>query len=85
MTWLLTTNSILVHKIGEESKIILIAIGVTGAFSINRFPALRGAPLTVHGDGRQRRCFCHVADLVAGADREERLGRRRRERDDPLR
>jgi UDP-glucose 4-epimerase len=27
--------------------------------------ALRGAPLTVHGDGRQRRCFCHVADLVA--------------------
>jgi UDP-glucose 4-epimerase len=26
--------------------------------------ALRGVPLTVHGDGRQRRCFCHVADLV---------------------
>jgi UDP-glucose 4-epimerase len=26
--------------------------------------ALRGAPLTVHGDGRQSRCFCHVADLV---------------------
>jgi len=28
--------------------------------------ALCGVPLTVHGDGHQRRCFCHVADLVAG-------------------
>jgi UDP-glucose 4-epimerase len=27
--------------------------------------ALRGVPLTVHGDGRQRRCFCHVEDTVA--------------------
>ena len=26
--------------------------------------ALRGEPLTVHGDGRQTRCFCHVADVV---------------------
>jgi UDP-glucose 4-epimerase len=26
--------------------------------------ALSGAALTVHGDGRQRRCFCHVVDLV---------------------
>jgi len=26
--------------------------------------ALAGAPLSVHGDGRQRRCFCHVADVV---------------------
>lgn len=26
--------------------------------------ALRGEPLTVHGDGRQRRSFCHVADAV---------------------
>lgn len=26
--------------------------------------ALRGAPLTVHGDGAQRRCFCHVDDVV---------------------
>lgn len=26
--------------------------------------ALRGAPLSVHGDGRQTRCFCHVADIV---------------------
>jgi nucleoside-diphosphate-sugar epimerase len=26
--------------------------------------ALRGAPLTVFGDGRQRRCFCHVDDTV---------------------
>jgi UDP-glucose 4-epimerase len=27
--------------------------------------ALAGADLTVHGDGSQTRCFCHVADTVA--------------------
>jgi UDP-glucose 4-epimerase len=26
--------------------------------------ALRGEPITVHGDGTQRRCFAHVADVV---------------------
>jgi UDP-glucose 4-epimerase len=26
--------------------------------------ALEDQPLTVYGDGRQRRCFCHVADVV---------------------
>lgn len=26
--------------------------------------ALTGQPLTVYGDGRQARCFCHVADIV---------------------
>lgn len=26
--------------------------------------ALAGEPLTVHGDGRQTRCFCHVADVI---------------------
>ncbi len=26
--------------------------------------ALAGEPLTVHGDGSQRRCFCHVEDVV---------------------
>ena len=26
--------------------------------------ALRGEPLTVHGDGSQRRCFCAVGDVV---------------------
>jgi UDP-glucose 4-epimerase len=26
--------------------------------------ALSGEPLSVYGDGRQRRCFCHVADVV---------------------
>jgi UDP-glucose 4-epimerase len=37
--------------------------------------ALAGAPLTVYGDGRQKRCFCHVADVVralAGLLEEER-------------
>jgi UDP-glucose 4-epimerase len=27
--------------------------------------ALAGAPLEIHGDGTQTRCFCHVADTVA--------------------
>jgi UDP-glucose 4-epimerase len=26
--------------------------------------ALKGSPITVYGDGTQRRCFCHVADVV---------------------
>ncbi len=26
--------------------------------------ALRAEPLTIHGDGRQTRCFCHVSDVV---------------------
>jgi UDP-glucose 4-epimerase len=26
--------------------------------------ALRGMPITVHGDGTQTRCFCHVKDVV---------------------
>jgi UDP-glucose 4-epimerase len=28
--------------------------------------ALNGRPLTVHGDGRQTRCFCYVDDTVRG-------------------
>ncbi len=28
--------------------------------------ALRGAPLTVHGDGRQTRSFCYIDDMVEG-------------------
>ena len=28
--------------------------------------ALSGAPLTVHGNGTQKRCFCHVEDAVRG-------------------
>jgi UDP-glucose 4-epimerase len=27
--------------------------------------ALAGRPITVHGDGTQTRCFCHVGDVVA--------------------
>ncbi|SIN76164.1 NAD-dependent epimerase/dehydratase family protein [Vannielia litorea] len=28
--------------------------------------ALKGVPLTIYGDGRQTRSFCHVRDMVAG-------------------
>jgi UDP-glucose 4-epimerase len=28
--------------------------------------AVAGEPLTVYGDGRQSRCFCHVSDVVDG-------------------
>ncbi len=28
--------------------------------------ALKGAPLTIHGDGTQKRVFCHVNDAIAG-------------------
>ena len=39
----------------------------TSAWSCPRFvrQALRGDPLTVHGDGQQQRSFCHVHDTVA--------------------
>lgn len=35
--------------------------------------ALRGEPLTVHGDGRQTRCFTYVSDTVEGTLRAARL------------
>ena len=42
----------------------------TGAYGmvVPRFvrAALRGEPLVVYGSGEQRRCFCHVADVVGG-------------------
>ena len=28
--------------------------------------AIAGRPITVYGDGTQRRCFCHVSDVVRG-------------------
>ena len=40
--------------------------------------ALAGKPLRVYGDGKQTRCFCHVADVVAALllllEREETYG-----------
>ena len=40
----------------------------TGAYGmvLPRFvaQAVAGTPITVYGDGRQRRCFCHVSDAV---------------------
>jgi len=40
----------------EDGRVIVNFIG----------QALRGEPLTVYGDGRQTRSFCHVSDLVRG-------------------
>ena len=40
--------------------------------------ALAGEPLTVHGDGNQRRCFCHVGDVVVAARRPDDARRRLR-------
>lgn len=31
--------------------------------------ALLGHPITVYGDGRQQRCFCHVLDVVEALDK----------------
>jgi len=31
--------------------------------------AINDEPVTVHGDGRQTRCFCHVSDVVDGITR----------------
>jgi UDP-glucose 4-epimerase len=31
--------------------------------------ALRGAPITVFGDGTQTRCFAHVSDVIGALDR----------------
>lgn len=43
------------------------------------FPqALAAQPITVYGDGEQRRCFCHVRDVVQALtpllDREDLYG-----------
>ena len=37
--------------------------------------ALRGEPLTVYGDGRQRRSFCHVSDIADGIIAVQERGR----------
>lgn len=41
--------------------------------------ALSGQPITVYGNGEQRRCFCHVRDVVrtlcALLDREDLAGK----------
>jgi len=31
--------------------------------------ALKGEPLQVNGDGTQRRCFCHVGDIVEALEK----------------
>jgi len=40
--------------------------GYASVVAIMIAQALRGDPITVHGDGSQTRCFTHVADMVEG-------------------
>ena len=42
--------------------------------------ALAGAPLEIHGDGTQTRCFCHVADTIRALRGADGRPRRRRAR-----
>jgi UDP-glucose 4-epimerase len=70
-------DEILAHAYWREQGLPTIVVRLfncvgprqTGAYGmvLPRFvrQALRGEPLTVYGDGRQRRCFCHVHDTVA--------------------
>jgi nucleoside-diphosphate-sugar epimerase len=62
------------NKSGTDLRIIrpFNAIGMYQSadlgFVIPRFfsAALRGEPITVYGDGTQRRAFCHATDIVSG-------------------
>ena len=46
----------------------LLADRVEGprALAIVARQALRGEPITVHGDGKQTRCFTYISDTIAG-------------------
>ncbi len=69
-------DEILAHAYGRERGLSVVVVRLfncvgprqTGAYGmvVPRFvrQALRGEDLTVYGDGRQRRCFCHVTDTV---------------------
>lgn len=73
----LTAEHILMNRAMDESFEIRIVrpFNVAGewqsahlGFVIPKFfeAAMQNAPLTVYGDGQQRRSFCHVSDLVKG-------------------
>ena len=69
-------DEVLAHAYGRDRGISVVVVRLfncvgprqTGAYGmvVPRFvrQALRGEDLTVYGDGRQRRCFCHVTDTV---------------------
>jgi UDP-glucose 4-epimerase len=41
--------------------------GYASVVAVMIVQALRGEPITVHGDGSQTRCFTHVSDMAEGA------------------
>lgn len=69
-------DEVLAHAYGRDRGISVVVVRLfncvgprqTGAYGmvVPRLvrQALRGEDLTVYGDGRQRRCFCHVTDTV---------------------
>jgi UDP-glucose 4-epimerase len=69
-------DEVLAHAYGRDLGLSVVVVRLfncvgprqTGAYGmvVPRFvrQALRGEDLTVYGDGRQRRCFCHVTDSV---------------------
>jgi nucleoside-diphosphate-sugar epimerase len=69
-------DEILAHAYGRDRGLSVVVVRLfncvgprqTGAYGmvVPRFvrQALRGDDVTVYGDGRQRRCFCHVTDTV---------------------
>jgi UDP-glucose 4-epimerase len=69
-------DEILAHAYGRDRGLSVVVVRLfncvgprqTGAYGmvVPRFvrQALRGEDVTVYGDGRQRRCFCHVTDTV---------------------
>jgi UDP-glucose 4-epimerase len=69
-------DEILAHAYGRDLGLSVVVVRLfncvgprqTGTYGmvVPRFvrQALRGEDLTVYGDGRQQRCFCHVTDSV---------------------
>ena len=65
--------TLILNASGEASTVVARLFNCVGARQSDAYgmvmptlvrQALRGQPLTVHGDGQQRRCFSHVADVV---------------------
>ncbi|MHB1987956.1 MAG: NAD-dependent epimerase/dehydratase family protein [Acidimicrobiales bacterium] len=71
-----TVDEVLAHAYHKERGLPTIVVRLFNTVGPRQSPAygmviprlvrqaLAGEPLTVYGDGRQSRCFCHVADVI---------------------